>query len=235
MLDAAALVGLNVLRLMNDTTATALTYGIYKQDLPEVDDKPRNVVFVDMGHSDIQLSVCAYNKGKLKVCQYLFCLSVELLYVGCLRGCSLDYSIVLVMEFHRKRIYSLFYRINRIKADLNTHLYHHHSSLMFSVTRTQAVKDHVHSFYRTETVLDGLQLSKVDEYWHLHPTTRLLHHIISLMYPLNTSTFNRICSNIPFKLYATGIFSRLLYLSRVNLTSHINSNTFIFNNALPCY
>ena len=31
MLDAAAIAGLNVLKLMNDTTATALAYGIYKQ------------------------------------------------------------------------------------------------------------------------------------------------------------------------------------------------------------
>ena len=62
------MVGLNVLRLMNDTTATALSYGIYKQDLPAPEEKPRNVVFVDMGSCDTQLSVCAFNKGKLKVC-----------------------------------------------------------------------------------------------------------------------------------------------------------------------
>lgn len=31
MLDAAQMAGLNVLRLMNDTTAVALAYGIYKQ------------------------------------------------------------------------------------------------------------------------------------------------------------------------------------------------------------
>lgn len=67
VLDAAATVGLNVLRLMNETTATALSYGIYKQDLPVPEEKPRNVVFVDVGHADIQLSVCAFNKGKLKV------------------------------------------------------------------------------------------------------------------------------------------------------------------------
>lgn len=67
VLDAAATVGLNVLRLMNETTATALSYGIYKQDLPAPEEKPRNVVFVDVGHADLQLSVCAFNKGKLKI------------------------------------------------------------------------------------------------------------------------------------------------------------------------
>lgn len=48
--------GLNVLRLMNETTATALAYGIYKQDLPAPEDKPRNVVFVDLGHSSLQVN-----------------------------------------------------------------------------------------------------------------------------------------------------------------------------------
>ena len=67
LLDAATTAGLNVLKTMNDTTATALSYGIYKQDLPAAEEKSRNVVFVDMGHSDLQVSACAFNKGKLKV------------------------------------------------------------------------------------------------------------------------------------------------------------------------
>ncbi|XP_052610542.1 heat shock protein 105 kDa isoform X2 [Peromyscus californicus insignis] len=67
VLDAAQIVGLNCLRLMNDMTAVALNYGIYKQDLPNADEKPRVVVFVDMGHSSFQVSACAFNKGKLKV------------------------------------------------------------------------------------------------------------------------------------------------------------------------
>jgi len=65
MLDAAAIAGLNVLKLMNDTTATALAYGIYKQDLPAPEEKPRNVVFVDCGHTGIQAAACSFNKGKL--------------------------------------------------------------------------------------------------------------------------------------------------------------------------
>lgn len=49
----------------------ALAYGIYKQDLPALEEKPRNVVFVDMGHSSYQVSVCAFNKGKVKVSIFL--------------------------------------------------------------------------------------------------------------------------------------------------------------------
>lgn len=47
--------------------AVTLAYGIYKQDLPASEEKPRIVAFVDLGHSGYQVSVCAFNKGKLKV------------------------------------------------------------------------------------------------------------------------------------------------------------------------
>ncbi|KAM6961154.1 heat shock 70 kDa protein 4L [Aplochiton taeniatus] len=67
VMDATQIAGLNCLRLINDTTAVALAYGIYKQDLPNPEEKPRNVVFVDIGHSSYQVSIAAFNKGKLKV------------------------------------------------------------------------------------------------------------------------------------------------------------------------
>ena len=46
----------------------ALAYGIYKQDLPAPEEAPRNVVFVDIGHSAMQVAAVSFNKGKLKVC-----------------------------------------------------------------------------------------------------------------------------------------------------------------------
>ncbi len=66
------LLGLNVLKLMNETTATALAYGIYKQDLPAPEEKARNVVFVDCGHIGMQVTACSFNKGKLvmKACTF---------------------------------------------------------------------------------------------------------------------------------------------------------------------
>ncbi|PWN47096.1 putative heat shock protein Hsp88 [Violaceomyces palustris] len=66
MLDAAEIAGLNPLRLMNDTTATALGYGITKTDLPEADN-PRNVVFCDIGHSSYQVAIVQFIKGQLTV------------------------------------------------------------------------------------------------------------------------------------------------------------------------
>lgn len=64
---AAQTAGLNVLRLLNDTTAVALAYGIYKQDLPGEKEKSRLVVFVDMGDNDTQISAVGFNKGKLEL------------------------------------------------------------------------------------------------------------------------------------------------------------------------
>ncbi|XP_005102694.1 heat shock 70 kDa protein 4 [Aplysia californica] len=67
LLDACQLAGLNCLRILNDTTAVALAYGIYKSDLPAETEKPRHVVFADFGYSSLQVSACSFHKGKLKV------------------------------------------------------------------------------------------------------------------------------------------------------------------------
>jgi len=66
LIDAAAIANLNVLRLINDTTATALGYGITKSDLPEP-ESPRHVAFVDVGHSNFSVSIVAFSKGQLTV------------------------------------------------------------------------------------------------------------------------------------------------------------------------
>ncbi|KAL5293096.1 HSPA4L family protein [Megaselia abdita] len=67
LLDAAQIAGLNVLRLLNETSATALSYGFYKTDLPAEEEKPRNVIFVDAGNATLQVGACAFVKGKLKM------------------------------------------------------------------------------------------------------------------------------------------------------------------------
>ena len=66
VIDAATIVNLNVLRLINDTTATALGYGITKADLPDPEN-PRHVIFVDVGHADMSVAVVAFSKGQLTV------------------------------------------------------------------------------------------------------------------------------------------------------------------------
>lgn len=67
LIDAAEIAGLKLLRLMNDTTAAALGYGITKLDLPSSDEKPRRVAFVDVGHSNYTCSIVEFKKGELSV------------------------------------------------------------------------------------------------------------------------------------------------------------------------
>lgn len=67
IIDAAEVAGLKVLRLINETTATALGYGITKLDLPGPEEKPRRVAIVDIGHSNYTCSICEFKKGELKV------------------------------------------------------------------------------------------------------------------------------------------------------------------------
>ncbi|VVT45315.1 uncharacterized protein SAPINGB_P000709 [Magnusiomyces paraingens] len=63
--DAAVIAGLNPVRIVNDVTAAAVGYGVFKTDLPE--DKPKIVAFVDIGHSDYTVSIGAFKKGELKI------------------------------------------------------------------------------------------------------------------------------------------------------------------------
>ncbi|CDW59396.1 heat shock 70 kDa protein 4 [Trichuris trichiura] len=67
LLDACSIADIGCLKLLNETTAVALTYGIYKQEFPAESEPSQNVIFIDVGHSTTQISACAYNKGKLKM------------------------------------------------------------------------------------------------------------------------------------------------------------------------
>ncbi|CAI9114100.1 OLC1v1014740C1 [Oldenlandia corymbosa var. corymbosa] len=70
VIDAATIAGLHPLRLIHETTATALAYGIYKTDLPENDQL--NVAFVDVGHASLQVSIAGFKKGQLKILAHSF-------------------------------------------------------------------------------------------------------------------------------------------------------------------
>ena len=70
VLDAAAIAGLHPIRLIHETTATALAYGLYKTDLPENDTL--NVAFVDVGHACLQVCIAGYKKGQLKILSHSY-------------------------------------------------------------------------------------------------------------------------------------------------------------------
>jgi len=66
LLSAAEISHFNCIRLINEPTAAALAYGITRvSELPEKD--PRNVVFIDIGHSAMTVSVAAFTKDKADV------------------------------------------------------------------------------------------------------------------------------------------------------------------------
>jgi len=67
IIDAAEIAGLKLLRLMNDTTAAALGWGITKLDLPAPEEPPRRVAFIDIGHSNYTASIVEFKKGELAV------------------------------------------------------------------------------------------------------------------------------------------------------------------------
>lgn len=65
MLDAAKIAEVNVLKLMNETSAIALGYGIFRRT--EFDSTPRNVAFVDFGHSHLSVFIAGFTKDKLTI------------------------------------------------------------------------------------------------------------------------------------------------------------------------
>ncbi|KAK9064183.1 hypothetical protein SSX86_015563 [Deinandra increscens subsp. villosa] len=69
-LDAALIAGLKPLRLIHDGTAIALGYGMYKTDFSE--SGPTNVMFVDIGHCDTQVTLAAFEPGEMKILSHSF-------------------------------------------------------------------------------------------------------------------------------------------------------------------
>ena len=85
LLDAASIASLNCLRLINDSTAVALGYGITKSDLPDPEN-PRYVAFVDVGHSTLSVAIVAFSKGRLDV--------ISTAYDRNLGGRDIDYALL---------------------------------------------------------------------------------------------------------------------------------------------
>jgi len=66
VLDAGDIAGLNCLRLMNETSAIALDYGIYR--VAEFDkDSPTITAFGHMGHSSFSFFICTFTPTKLTI------------------------------------------------------------------------------------------------------------------------------------------------------------------------
>uniref|UniRef100_A0A7S1XLS6 Uncharacterized protein n=1 Tax=Phaeomonas parva TaxID=124430 RepID=A0A7S1XLS6_9STRA len=68
LMNACAIVDVQCLRLIHESTATALEYGIFRSARKEFpDDRDFKVLFLDMGASDFTASVVAFRNGELRV------------------------------------------------------------------------------------------------------------------------------------------------------------------------
>ena len=54
---------------MNEPSSAAVAYGLYRSstELPNPDQPPRHVAFVDFGSSALQVAISAFHKGKVKM------------------------------------------------------------------------------------------------------------------------------------------------------------------------
>lgn len=65
-IDACDIAGLKCIRLINESTAIALSYGFFrKPDLNDTTD--RNVVFVDLGHSKLTVTFAKFRQSKMQI------------------------------------------------------------------------------------------------------------------------------------------------------------------------
>eukprot|EP00919_Chromeraceae_sp_WS-2016_P069500 GHVR01164815.1.p1 GENE.GHVR01164815.1~~GHVR01164815.1.p1 ORF type:complete len:910 (+),score=295.71 GHVR01164815.1:70-2799(+) len=85
LIQACQMAGLGCLRIMNEHTATALDYGIYRAKTFSATEAT-NVVFINLGHCNFSVSISRFTSGKLEV------LSAE--HDECLGGRDFDYRLV---------------------------------------------------------------------------------------------------------------------------------------------
>uniref|UniRef100_A0A671V9T7 Hypoxia up-regulated protein 1 n=1 Tax=Sparus aurata TaxID=8175 RepID=A0A671V9T7_SPAAU len=64
VLQAAQMAGLKVLQLINDNTAVALNYGVFRRK--DIDATPKNVMFYDMGSGSTTATIVSYQTVKTK-------------------------------------------------------------------------------------------------------------------------------------------------------------------------
>lgn len=81
MLAAAKVAGLNVLKVVHESTSIGIAYGIYKGGLlPPEAEPPKIVAFVDVGHSAVQATLASFHERKVTILGSTFDLSVGGLY-----------------------------------------------------------------------------------------------------------------------------------------------------------
>ena len=65
MLDACKIAEIKCLKLMNETSAIALEYGIFRRG--KLEDEARHVMFIDMGYSKTSICIASITKKLVKI------------------------------------------------------------------------------------------------------------------------------------------------------------------------
>lgn len=65
VMDATQVAGLNLLKLINESSAITYSYGLFRKD--DFTSKPRYVVFLDLGHGKLTVTVAQFTKEKGKI------------------------------------------------------------------------------------------------------------------------------------------------------------------------
>eukprot|EP00285_Hemiselmis_virescens_P017845 CAMPEP_0173379466 /NCGR_PEP_ID=MMETSP1356-20130122/2399_1 /TAXON_ID=77927 ORGANISM="Hemiselmis virescens, Strain PCC157" /NCGR_SAMPLE_ID=MMETSP1356 /ASSEMBLY_ACC=CAM_ASM_000847 /LENGTH=841 /DNA_ID=CAMNT_0014332803 /DNA_START=62 /DNA_END=2587 /DNA_ORIENTATION=- len=122
VLDAAEIAGVKCLRLMNDTTAIALNWGLPKS-MDFDDEKPKHVLFYDMGYSATQCCIVAFTKTKMTVLASAFDRELGGRHFD---KCMLDYFAVQWKEKTKldlyaapKSVFRLEVQVDKIKQQLS--------------------------------------------------------------------------------------------------------------------
>lgn len=159
ILDAADIAGLKCLKLMNETAAAALNWGLPKSmDFPEEGAAPKHVLFYDMGYSCTQACIVAYHKSKMTV--------VASAYDRELGGKQFDMAMInhLAKEWKEKTkldvlsnpksLYRLAAQVDKVKQQLSG--YNSQAKLPINVECMQDDRDFA-SFIDTDTWIEITQ------------------------------------------------------------------------------
>ena len=65
LLNAISISGIPCVKIMNEGTAVALSYGLFRND--RFTEVPKSVAFVDLGHSKFSITIANFTKDKLEV------------------------------------------------------------------------------------------------------------------------------------------------------------------------
>ena len=65
MLDACKIAEISVSRLFNESSAVALSYGMFRKS--ELTSTPKNIIFVDFGHSKLSAYCASFTKEKCQI------------------------------------------------------------------------------------------------------------------------------------------------------------------------